>query len=393
MSLKIGITVPEFIANGGAAMLTVNMVEALQNDYEVTVYTFESSPIGAINEIFGAQMQPDRVRVELLPYWQRFRPYLWGPTGLYLLSRFCKRCPAPPDVWISAAAEMDFGCTGIQYINFPIACAKAKVLRDHGAKSQLRAVISALKRTVVAPLFQFRAEAVTRNVTLAISHWGVERIREAYGMGATVLYPPIHGAREKLSPWDTRENGFVCVGRISPDKNLELVISIVSRLRRRGHDVHLHIIGFADATGYVQYLRHRYETELAWLFIQPDLTRAELQNLLEKHRFGIHGRPNEHFGIVIGEMLQSGVMPFIPHSGGQVEILRNLEALWYTSEDDAVEKIDAVLRGQGIDRILRSLAELRGQFSPAEFQKQFREIVQSFAARDVPQMEPSNPEQ
>jgi glycosyltransferase involved in cell wall biosynthesis len=131
----------------------------------------------------------------------------------------------------------------------------------------------------------------------------------------------------------------------------------------------------------------------AQVFVQPDLTRAELQNLLEKHRFGIHGRPNEHFGIVIGEMLQSGVMPFIPHSGGQVEILRNVESLWYTSEDDAVEKIDAILRGQGIDRIPRSLAELRGQFTTTGFQKQFREIVQSFAAWDVPQMEPSNPEQ
>ncbi len=381
MSLKIGITTNEFVAHGGVTMVVANMVEALQNDHEVTVYTFKSSPIEAINEAFDAQLQPKRVRVELLPCCQRLRRHL-QPLSRYLLSRFCKRCPAPPDVWISGDNEMDFGCSGIQYIHFPVACAKTKVLR-YLNKSQPSAAISALKRTVLAPVSQFRAEAMARNVTLTNSHWTAGRIREAYGIRATVLYPPIPCARGELLEWHRRENGFFCVGRIAPDKNLELVINIVSRLRGRGHDVHLHIIGLSDAPGYVHYLHRRYQTELAWLSIQPNATRAELRTILGTHRFGIHGKQNEHFGIVIGEMVESGVIPFIPHSGGQVEILRNLDSLWYTSEDEAVEKIEAVLRGQGICRVLRSLAKLRGQFSTTRFQNQFRSIVEWFATRDV----------
>jgi glycosyltransferase involved in cell wall biosynthesis len=377
MSLKIGITTNEFVAHGGVTMVVANMVEALQHDHEVTVYTFKSSPIEAINEVFGGQLQPDRVRVELLPCCQGLQRHV-KPLRSYMLSRFCKRCPAPPDVWISGDNEMDFGCSGIQYIHFPVACAKTKVLR-YLNMSQPRAAISALKRTLLAPIFQFRAEAMTRNITLTNSHWTAERIREAYGIRAAVLYPPISDSRDELSEWHTRENGFVCVGRMSPDKNLELVIRIVSRLRRRGHDVHLHIVGLSDAPGYVRYLRRRYQTEMAWLFIQPNVTRAELRTLLGTHRFGIHGKRNEHFGIVVGEMLESGVIPFIPDSGGQVEILRNVESLWYTSEDDAVDRIEAVLRGQGISRVQGLLSKLRGQFSPARFQNQFRGIVQSFA--------------
>ncbi len=381
MSLKIGITTNEFVAQGGATMVAANMVEALQDDHEVTVYTFRSSPIEAINEVFEGQLEPNRVRVELLPCCQRLRRHV-SPLSRYLLSRFCKRFATPPDVWISGDNEMDFGCSGIQYIHFPVACAKTKVLR-YLNKSKPSAMIGALERTLLAPLSEFGTEAMARNVTLTNSHWTAERVREAYGIQATVLYPPIPRAREGLSEWHARENGFVCVGRIAPDKNLELVINTVSRLRGLGHDVHLHIAGLSDAPGYVHHLRRRYQTESAWLFIQPNVPRAELRILLGTHRFGMHGKRNEHFGIVVAEMLESGVIPFIPQNGGQVEILRNEESLLYTSEDEAVEKIGSTLRGQGVGRVLGLLSRLRGQFSTTRFQNEFRGIVQRFAARDV----------
>jgi glycosyltransferase involved in cell wall biosynthesis len=388
MSLKIGITTSAFVVSGGVTMVVAHMVEALQTDHEVTVYTFQSSPIEAINEVYDGQLLPNRVRVALLPCCQRVRRH-FQPLSRYLLSKFCKRCPAPPDVWISGDNEMDFGCSGIQYIHFPVASAKTTVLR-YANMSQPRAAISVLERTLLAPLYQVGAKAMARNVTLANSHWTAKRIREAYGIHATVLYPPIPRARDELLEWHTRENGFVCLGRIAPDKNLELVISIVFRLRGRGHDVHLHIVGLSDSPGYVHYLRSKYQREAAWLSIHPNMPRTELRTLLGTHRFGIHAKRNEHFGIVVGEMLESGVVPFIPHSGGQVEILRNVESLWYTSGDEAVEKIEAVLHGQGIDEVLRLLSKLRGQFSTTRFQDQFRGIVECFASRrDATRMESS----
>jgi glycosyltransferase involved in cell wall biosynthesis len=336
--------------------------------------------------VFDTQLRSDRTRVELLPCGRRFRRHLQEPLGLYLLSQLCKRCAAPPDVWISGQNEVDFGRSGIQYIHYPIASAKIKVLR-YLNKSQTSAAICAVKRASIAPLFQFSAESVARNLTLTNSHWTAARVREAYGIRATVLYPPIPSGQGKLSEWGARENGFVCVGRFSPDKNLESVIRIVSRLRRLDHDLHLHIVGLSEATGYVDYLRSKYEIESAWLFMQPNVSRTDLQSLLGTHRFGIHGKQNEHFGVVVAEMLESGMVPFIPHSGGQVEILQGVESLWYTSEDDAVEKIAAILRGQEIDRVLQLLSKLRGRFSAAIFQDQFRGIVRSFVTRGIARME------
>ncbi|MCI0453956.1 MAG: hypothetical protein L0Y68_03040, partial [Candidatus Dadabacteria bacterium] len=63
------------------------------------------------------------------------------------------------------------------------------------------------------------------NITLVNSDWTGNKIREFYGIEPTTVYPPVPGDFAEM-PWEKKENGFVCVGRISPGKRFETVIEI-----------------------------------------------------------------------------------------------------------------------------------------------------------------------
>ena len=71
------------------------------------------------------------------------------------------------------------------------------------------------------------------NITLTNSLWMRRVIEQVYGIHARVVYPPVKEDFPYV-PFEERENGFVCVGRISPEKRLETVIDIVACLKKFG---------------------------------------------------------------------------------------------------------------------------------------------------------------
>jgi glycosyltransferase involved in cell wall biosynthesis len=105
--------------------------------------------------------------------------------------------------------------------------------------------------------------------------------------------------------------------------------------------------------------------------------------LLAGHRFGIHARPNEPFGIAVAEMVQAGCLVFVPKGGGQVEIV-NHPALIYADEADAVEKIDAVLACEDEQqKLLDHLRQGSNSFSLKTFVGTMRRVVAEFAEQQV----------
>ena len=108
---------------------------------------------------------------------------------------------------------------------------------------------------------------------------------------------------------------------------------------------------------------------------------AEKAQILAACRYGIHGREGEAFGIGVAEMVKAGCITFAPAEGGPAEIV-NHEALLYRDDDEAIEKITAVLdqralRGELIDH-LRNQAK---HFSPEAFMTGLREAVTTFFTR------------
>lgn len=79
------------------------------------------------------------------------------------------------------------------------------------------------------------------------------------------------------------------------------------------------------------------------------------------------------------EMARAGVIVWVPHGGGQMEIVGREPALMYESDDDAVQKISATLASPSEQQQLREkLASISEQFSTARFMQQVQTIVNEF---------------
>lgn len=119
--------------------------------------------------------------------------------------------------------------------------------------------------------------------------------------------------------------------------------------------------------------------DASWVFLNENLSREELMALVSKHRYGIHGMPDEHFGVAVAEMVKAGCIVFVPHRGGQVEIAGKDERLVYGGEDEAVSKIVRIMNNPEEQTSLRSyLGSRKELFSAERFMNQIREIVRQF---------------
>ena len=105
---------------------------------------------------------------------------------------------------------------------------------------------------------------------------------------------------------------------------------------------------------------------------------AEKAQILAACRYGIHGREGEAFGIGVAEMVKAGCITFAPAEGGPAEIV-NHEALLYRDDDEAVEKITAVLDQRALrGELIRHLRNQAKHFAPEAFMTGFREAVYDF---------------
>ena len=116
----------------------------------------------------------------------------------------------------------------------------------------------------------------------------------------------------------------------------------------------------------------------AWISINGGLPRAELLSLMNRHKYGINGALDEHFGIAVAELVKSGSIVFVPNGGGQKEIVGAPELI-YDGVDDAVAKIIAVVSEENAQQIaLEKMAHQGDIFSIEAFCNKMRRTVQDF---------------
>jgi glycosyltransferase involved in cell wall biosynthesis len=221
------------------------------------------------------------------------------------------------------------------------------------------------------------------NCSLTNSAWTANWIEDVYGIRASVLYPPAPGDYRN-TPWEQRENGVLCIGRLARAKRADWILQQLLPLRSRIQDLHFHIIGNRSLIkGDPEYFR-RLTTLVAenkdWVTLHENISREQLAELASRQRYGIHAAKTEHFGIAVAEMVRAGCVPIVHNSGGQVEIVGNdplltfddpqlAERLLYlTSHPDEVKELRSMLACQ---------AEL---LTPESFMRGTRRVVKQLLA-------------
>ena len=221
-----------------------------------------------------------------------------------------------------------------------------------------------------------------KNLTLANSKWTAGLIQDKYGVEVGVIYPPV-SSQYSLTRYENKSNGFVCIGRIIPEKRIEDIVEILARVRTIGHEVHLHVVGGPDGKG-------RYSAELQeklhklypdWVFFEGRIDEESKNSVISNHRYGISGRIGEPFGIAVAEMVKAGSIVLVPDNGGQVEIVDHPN-LVYLDVPDAVYKIDYLLNNVETHTALREHLLTESQkFSVETFQPQIKGLVSDCVTR------------
>ncbi len=373
---EIAVIHMDLMAKGGGEAVAMNVLEALQDDYEVTLLTLTDPDLDELNDYFNTD-----VRNVTVSRAGQIASRLHETFGLKyyvlqnaLLGRYARQHADEFDLLMSTINELGLKTDAVQYIHFPF---------DWTVSLDNREQIfhPTVEEESWYEQFCTRIAGVTRediqsNVLLANSEWTADVVEDAYGTEPRVVYPPVDTTEFDPEPWGDRERGFVTVGRIERSKRIREMIRIVDGVRDRGHDVHLHVVGPTVDEEYFEEVE-RMADERGYVSLEGETDRAELVDLICSHRYGIHGKEYEHFGMAVAELAAGGTVPFVPSNGGQEVIVDGRDELQYESPGDAVEKIDRVLSDSPVRKQeLRSDPEaIRGRFGRERFAEEIRSVV------------------
>jgi len=372
----------------GAESNCLWIIEALKDMYELYLITTGSVDFKYLNECWGTNIKPSEITVVKFP--QYFLKYTnrFFALRYSILGRFCKRISSEFNVMFSTYNVMDFGKRGIQSIgdflfsdkirrvlyNLPKKREKGWFYRD----SLLRKVYLKLCKYIFNP----SEKMIKNNLTLVNSEWTRRLIKKIYAIDAQVVYPPVTERFPHIS-WDKRETGFVCIGRLVPFKKIERTIEILTKLRERSFDIHLHIIGKVEDSYYANKIKQLCDKNSNWCFLEGEIDGQKKLKFIAKHKFGINGCQNEAFGIAVAEMMKAGCIVWVPNGGGQVEIVNN-PLLIYENIGDATDKIGQVLKSNVLQVELRQhLATQSKKFSSRRFIAEIKKAVHQFLKENI----------
>jgi len=388
---EIGLVHMDMNSKGGGEAVAMNCLQTLQEDHEVTLVTLVEPDIGELNDYFNTDVDPEALTVRLAgnlaPTLHRLFDLQYYVLQNALLGRYARRHADEFDLLVSTINELGLPGGSIEYVHFPFDWTVSLDNRDDIFSPTVRE--DSLYERLCTRVAAITRDDVRSNTVFANSEWTAEVFENAYGTRPEVLYPPIDTSEFEPLPWNRREDGFVAIGRVERSKRFAELIEVVERVRERGHDVHIHVIGPPyDDEHYAEV--ESMAADRAYVELEGELPRSELVRLICSHKYGIHGKEHEHFGMAVAEIAAGSAIPFVPSSGGQSAIVGDDDRLTYDSLDDAVRKIDRVLSNPSLQQTLRmTCQEMERTFGRDRFRKRIRDSVASALGESVPDREPT----
>jgi alpha-1,2-mannosyltransferase len=211
------------------------------------------------------------------------------------------------------------------------------------------------------------------------SSWTKGHIEAIYGREPTLLYPPCDcAALSEAAEGPKKKNRVISVGQYRPEKNHELQLDVMRKLKEKGSDAKLYIVGgVRDATdqALADSLQAAITEQQLNVRLKQNLPFDRLKYLYRKASVGIHAMRNEHFGICVVEYVAAGLLPIAHNSAGpRDDILKNEpDYLAETAEEYAQKILRALsLKDDERENETRRLQSQIRQFDTSEFQRRFR---------------------
>jgi glycosyltransferase involved in cell wall biosynthesis len=367
-----------WMGKGGSEATTMWVLQALQHDFEVTFVTAGPVDFDQFNLIYGSAVDSKRIKIKRAP----IIPGIRKGTQLVALQhaifhRFCNKIGSQFDLCISGYNFVTFGKPAIQLVGD---LSFSEELRQKfyvqgfqkltHRNTLLRAVYLKLKKMVWNTDYSFfLGDAVVAN-----SSWTAANLQRFCHLKSQVVFPPVKVPANKDFSARSNGYGFFYIGRISPEKEIEKIISILDKVRGHGFPVTLELAGNSGATAYEKLILSQ-ASEKAWIKDLGYLSGEEKEAAFARNSYGIQACQCEAFGIAAAEMASRGCLPLVAAGSGSAEIVAFPE-LQYDSVDDAVKKIIKLLEFPKLTDNLRNQVTLgTKRFSTESFVLNLREIV------------------
>lgn len=378
-----------WMGRGGSEATAMWALHCLQDRARLGFTTASPVDWDTLNAIYGTSVSPRKIKLHPAPrlpgvstgsrlaYWQRA-----------YFERHCQRLGKSFDLRISAYNPIRFNRPAIQLIgDFSFSEASRLELYPN-ASHQVRHRPSLLRRAYLTTGELIAGKSETRlgvvdDCYVANSKWTAAQIAKIFGLrDIPVLYPP-SDHREPEIERQRQPLGFVCMGRITPEKEIETIIGILERVRAAGHPVTLDLLGNFDDSAYARSVRTLADGHRDWIRTPGFLGPEEKADIFATRTFGLHACRVEAFGISVAEMAAAGLVPFVPAEGGSGEVLGE-PSLTFTDADDAARKIIARIGDPGsLPAVRRALREQALKFRPERFGECLLGIVRDFLGQPL----------
>ncbi|PSF34267.1 glycosyl transferase family 1 [Aphanothece hegewaldii CCALA 016] len=365
---KIAIYYPYFLG-GGAEAVALWMLEALKDNYDLTLFTFSDVDFNKLNLMYETHLSNELIKTQTvfpksLNHFSNFltsnNPH-FRQFSLHSVLRLIKSKRDDYDLLISAYNAVDLGKPGLQYIHWIKVVEGEKLAQKYYNK-----------------LSDFSVERLKQNISLVNSQVVQEQVSLNYNIESTVVYPPVVIQTHDI-PWEEKEDAFICSGRLVRAKQPHKAIQILKAVREKGFNVKLYLTGGGGGgqQDYIRFLNKMIKENSSWVKLCKNMSYEDYTKVLYNCKYGLHYK-QEPFGISVAEMVKAGVIPFVKSSGGQIEIVgKDNQDLFYKSDEDAVNAIVKVLQNQDkIIQIRQSLKLQKDLFSTDNFMSQIKRIVQ-----------------
>lgn len=368
--MRIGIVHLNLMKRGGGDFVCVNFIKALKEENDITLLTGKKPNFKELNKAFGVKISKKDLDIKKIPFpgflFSFKRLALWR-KAVFKRSAYewLKSHHENFDLLVSTQNEFPFPEPGVQYIHFPLK-------KREGVKYD-SFIYRAYMKVFFSLLHNLSDSEISKNLTICNSKWTKEKYQECYSGEAEVITPPVKNDFPEV-PFGEKKDGFVCVGKLTPEKRQDLAIKIIDRLQEKGFDVHLHILG---GKSHPKYSRKIIEMagERDYIIYEGFVSRKKLTEIVANHKFGIHCMKNEHYGIAPAELVRAGCITFVHNSGGQKYIVNQNKNLVFDGFKDTVKKIEKMLKDEELKKkTLGKLKKIKPN-TPEEFRNKIRKFI------------------
>lgn len=365
-----------YFRGGGAEAVALWILEALHNDYAVTLHTLSPVDFNWLNAMYGTHLSSEKIDIKTyIPsvldkpaYYLMSVNEIFRMAMIYLTIKGFKQQSDNYDVVFSAFNALDMGRPGIQYLHWINVVEKPYKKAPRWYKSLMYWV-------------GFSHHRLKQNTSIANSQFTASQVKKVYGIDSKIIFPPVITDIDS-KPWHEKENAFLCSGRLVRAKSPHRVIHILQKVRERGFDIKLHITGGGGGVyeqKYQRELRSLIRQNSDWIYLHQNLPYDDYLKIVACCRYGLHVKP-EPFGISVAEMLKADIIPFVRFKGGQVEIVgaENSELL-FDNDEEAVQKIVNVLGNDALRKALSEvLAQRKSLFTTQNFIEHIKSATENF---------------